>query len=56
MMGPKRYIRLMLVGYARVSTNTQDPTAQRDALAAAGVDPDAIYVDNRHPARTARSW
>lgn len=36
----------MLSGYARVSTITQDLTAQREALAAAGVDPEVIYVDH----------
>ena len=35
----------MLVGYARCSTDAQDLTAQRDALAALGVKPNRIYVD-----------
>jgi DNA invertase Pin-like site-specific DNA recombinase len=34
------------VGYARVSTDAQDLTAQRDALALLGVDPERIYVDH----------
>jgi len=34
------------IGYARVSTDEQDLTAQRQALAALGVQPDRIYVDH----------
>jgi DNA invertase Pin-like site-specific DNA recombinase len=36
----------MLIGYAHCSTDTQDLTAQRTALAALGVTPDRIYVDH----------
>jgi predicted site-specific integrase-resolvase len=34
------------VGYARVSTEHQDLTAQRNSLAALGVGDDRIYVDH----------
>jgi len=36
----------LLIGYARVSTDAQDLTAQREALAGLGVDPARIYVDH----------
>lgn len=34
------------IGYARCSTDAQDLTAQRDALATLGVEPERIYVDH----------
>ena len=36
----------LLVGYARCSTDQQDLTAQRDALAGLGVEAERIYVDH----------
>src|SRR5687767_15112714 len=36
----------LLVGYARVSTEQQDLTVQRDGLCALGVQADRIYVDH----------
>ena len=36
----------LLMGYARVSTEHQDLTAQRNSLAALGVGDDRIYVDH----------
>src|SRR5699024_10799266 len=41
------------VGYARVSTDEQDLTAQRDGLAAFGVEPKRIYVDHGLTGRNA---
>ena len=36
----------LLIGYARVSTDTQDLTAQREGLAVLGVTAERIYVDH----------
>jgi len=36
----------LLIGYARVSTDQQDLTAQRDGLANLGVAANRVYVDH----------
>jgi len=41
-----RSVTGLLIGYARVSTEAQDPTAQRDGLLALGVSTDRVYVDH----------
>ena len=52
----------LLIGYARVTTDERDLTAQRDALTALGFAPERIYVDhglsgtNRARARAARGY
>jgi Resolvase, N terminal domain len=42
----RRWMNELLVGYARVSTEQQDLTAQRNGLHAVGVSDDRIYVDH----------
>jgi DNA invertase Pin-like site-specific DNA recombinase len=52
----------LLIGYARVSTDAQDLTTQREGLLALGVDPGRIYVDhgltgtNRERPRSPQEW
>jgi hypothetical protein len=43
MIRPGLQPRAMKIGYGRVSTRDQNPSAQRDALAAAGCD--QVFID-----------
>jgi DNA invertase Pin-like site-specific DNA recombinase len=40
-------VSTLKIGYARVSTDAQDLTAQRDPFEALGVEAERIYVDHR---------
>lgn len=43
---PERTRRAVKIGYARVSTDGQDLTAQRQGLADLRVQPDRVHVDH----------
>ncbi len=50
-----RYCADMDIGYARVSTTKQDLARQLDALAAAGIEAEHVYVEKKSGATTNRS-